>query len=80
MAAARSRRWLLIANDRLDGNEVPLTHEFLGLMLGTQRPGVTVALQGLAERGLISTKRSRIMIIDRKGLERCSNGTYDASG
>jgi CRP-like cAMP-binding protein len=76
----RLARWLLLAHDRLDGDELPLTHEFLGLMLGTQRPGVTIAVQALGERGLISTKRSRITIVDRKGLEKCSNGTYGGCG
>jgi CRP-like cAMP-binding protein len=35
----RLTRWLLMADDRIDGEELPLTHEFLGLMLSTQRPG-----------------------------------------
>lgn len=36
-------RWLLMADDRIDGEELPLTHEFLSLMLGVQRSGVTLA-------------------------------------
>ena len=50
----RLARWLLMANDRIDGNEVPLTHEFLGLMLGTPRPGVTIAVQALEKEELIT--------------------------
>ena len=72
----RLARWLLMADDRIDGDELPLTHEFLGLMLGVRRPGVTVALRALVRAGLISTRRSSIRIIDRKALEENSNGTY----
>ena len=43
----RLARWLLMADDRIDGNHLRLTHEFLSLMLGTQRLGVTIALQAL---------------------------------
>ena len=45
-------------------------------MLGTHRPGVTIALQALEKVGLITTRRSHITIIDRKALEKNSNGTY----
>ena len=72
----RLARWLLMANDRIDGNEVPLTHEFLGLMLGTYRPGVTKAIKALGQAGLVAARRGGISILDRKGLEKRSNGTY----
>jgi CRP-like cAMP-binding protein len=72
----RLARWLLMAQDRLGGETFSLTHEFLGLMLGTHRPGVTLALQALERAGLIATGRGRITIIDRKALQRSSNGTY----
>jgi CRP-like cAMP-binding protein len=72
----RLARWLLMADDRIDSEELPLTHEFLGLMLGTHRPGVTIAIQALEKQGLIAARRARITILDRKGLERNSNGTY----
>jgi hypothetical protein len=48
-------------------------------MLGVQRPGVTLAVQSLAERRLISTKRGRIAILNRKALEKSANGTYEAN-
>jgi CRP-like cAMP-binding protein len=73
---ARLARWLLMADDRIDGGEVPLTHKFLGIMLGVQRPAVTVAVQALEEAGLISAGRKVITIIDRRGLEKMSNGAY----
>jgi CRP-like cAMP-binding protein len=72
----RLARWLLMADDRIDGNALPLTHEFLGLMLGTYRPGVTKAIQALEEEGLIAARRGAISILDRKTLEKRSNGTY----
>jgi CRP-like cAMP-binding protein len=72
----RLARWLLMADDRIDDDELPLTHEFLGLMLGTHRPGVTIALQALEKAGLIAHRRRRITILDRKSLEKRSNGTY----
>ena len=71
----RLARWLLMAADRV-GNELPLTHEFLGLMLGTYRPGVTKAVQALQKEGLIAPRRAGITILDRKALEKRSNGTY----
>ena len=72
----RLARWLLMANDRLRGDEVPLTHEFLSLMLGVRRAGVTVALHYLEHRALIRLARKRIVITDRKGLEAAANGSY----
>jgi len=72
----RLARWLLMADDRIDADELPLTHEFLSIMLGTHRPGVTIALQALETKGLINTRRGSITILNRKALERNSNGTY----
>ena len=73
----RLARWLLMADDRIDGDQLPLTHEFLSLMLGVRRSGVTTALQALEKKGLISRKRGTILILDRKALGGCrSNGTY----
>jgi CRP-like cAMP-binding protein len=70
----RLARWLLMANDRLDGDEIPLTHEFLSLMLGVRRAGVTVALNYLEHRGVIRLSR-QIIITDRKA-QASANGTY----
>jgi CRP-like cAMP-binding protein len=75
----RLARWLLMAHDRIDGDDLSLTHEFLARMLGVRRPGVTVALQGLEMNGLIRAKRGGILIIDRTGLEDSSNGAYIAA-
>jgi CRP-like cAMP-binding protein len=72
----RLARWLLMAHDRLRGDEVPLTHEVLSLMLGVRRAGVTVALHNLAQRGLVRLSRSQVVITDRKGLKEAANGSY----
>jgi CRP-like cAMP-binding protein len=72
----RLARWLLMAQDRIGGDQLPLTHEFLAIMLGVRRPGVTVALNLLEKEGLIKAARGVVAIIDREGLEDHSNGTY----
>ena len=71
----RLARLLLMAADRLEA-ELDLTHELLGRMLGVQRPGITIALQGLKARGGISTARGRIVVCDRRLLEKSANGFY----
>ena len=73
---ARLARWLLMAHDRVDGDDLHLTHEFLGMMLATHRPGVTIAVQALERAGFISARRSNISILKRKALEKYSNGAY----
>jgi CRP-like cAMP-binding protein len=72
----RLARWLLMAQDRLRGEELSLTHEFLALMLGVRRAGVTIALNLLQKRGFIRHGRGRITILDRAGLVRASNQSY----
>jgi hypothetical protein len=61
-----------MAADRLDNGELPLTHEFLAMMLAVRRPGVTVAIQQLERQ----RRRGCIVIVDRAELEKLSNGTY----
>ena len=72
----RLARWLLMAHDRIDGNEMLLTHEFLSVMLGVRRAGVTEALNLLQDAGLIRSRRGKILILDRDRLEKSSDGTY----
>jgi len=72
----RLARWLLMAHDRTDGDTLGLTHEFLSIMLGVRRPGVTHALNLLERVGLIHATRGVITVIDREGLEESSNGAY----
>jgi len=65
----RLARWLLMAHDRTDGDEFAMTHEFLSMMLGVRRAGITVAAGGLQRAGFIRYEQGRIRIIDRHGLE-----------
>jgi CRP-like cAMP-binding protein len=55
----RLARWILMAHDRTGDNTLPLTHEFLSLMLGVRRAGVTEALQSLKRRKLIENGRNK---------------------
>ena len=72
----RLARWLLMAQDRIQDDILPLTHEFLSLMLAVRRPGVTVALDTLRKRKLISYRRGEITIKDRKGMARVAGDAY----
>ncbi len=74
--APRCARWLLQTHDRVRGDEFPLTHDFLGLMLGVRRATVTEAAQTLQARGLIRYHRGVVSITDRAGLERASCECY----
>ena len=74
----RLARWLLMAHDRTDGNELILTHEFLATMLGVRRPGVTVALNFLEKQGCVRVQRKTILVVDRQGLEEAANDAYGA--
>jgi CRP-like cAMP-binding protein len=72
----RLARWLLMAHDRICSDVLELTHEFLALMLGVRRAGVTTALQYFESKGVVSTGRGAVTIQDREGLEECANGLY----
>ena len=72
----RLARWLLMSHDRIEGDELPLIHEFLALMLGVRRAGVTVALHILEGQALIRSSRGKIIVLDRKGLEEAASGLY----
>lgn len=72
----RLARWLLMAHDRLETDELNLTHDFLADMLGVRRPGVSLALNLLEQRGVICRQRGKIRIIDRTGLTKSSRGAY----
>jgi CRP-like cAMP-binding protein len=72
----RLARWLLMAHDRQDDDDLRLTHEFIAIMLGVRRPGVTDALHQLEAKSLIRSNRGAIRIVDRAGLLGVAGGAY----
>ena len=72
----RLARWLLMAHDRLDGDTIAITHEVLALMLGSTRPGVTIAAGALQKAGLIRYARGHLTVVDRVGLEQAACECY----
>ena len=72
----RLARWLLMCHDRGDGDELLLKHEFVSLMLGVRRAGVSLAMQQLEGAGRIRAKRGRVTVLDRKLLEEMADGGY----
>ena len=74
----RLARWLLMSQDRMGGDIVPLTQEFLAHMLGTRRASVTIAAGILQKAGLITYNRGSVKILDRNELEDSACECYSA--
>jgi CRP-like cAMP-binding protein len=72
----RLARWLLMAHDRMTTDAVPLTHEFLAVMLGVRRAGVTVAIHGFERKGLVTTRRGQLTVVNRAGIEQVAGSFY----
>ena len=72
----RLARWILMAHDRTGDKTLPLTHEFLSLMLGVRRPGVTETLQSLRQQKLIENGRNKIVVLNRTGIEKLAGSSY----
>lgn len=75
----RCARWLLMTRDRVDTDDIPLTHEFLAMMLGTGRSGVTIAAATLQQAGFIKYAHGVITIRDRAGLEAATCECYEVA-
>ncbi|HET9161507.1 MAG TPA: Crp/Fnr family transcriptional regulator [Caulobacteraceae bacterium] len=76
---ARLCRWLLLTQDRLCADVLPLTQEHLSIMLGVQRTTVTAAALNLQSKGQIAYSRGKIRVLDRQALMACSCECYDAT-
>jgi CRP-like cAMP-binding protein len=75
----RCCRWMLMTHDRMQSDEFLLTQEFLAMMLGVQRTGVSAAAGALQRAGLIRYKRGNVTILDRRGLIKRSCECYGVS-
>ncbi len=74
----RLARWLLMCQDRVESDLLPVTHEFLGQMLGTGRPSVSLAAGILQRAGMIENVRGTVKILNRKKLEEAACECYRA--
>jgi CRP-like cAMP-binding protein len=75
----RLARWLLLAHDRVDADEFPLTQEFAAMMLGASRPMVSVVAAVLQKSGSISYHRGVVRIVNRRKLEKASCECYQVT-
>ena len=73
----RLARWLLMTQDRVDAGSLPITHDFLATMLGTDRPSVSEAASVLQKKKLIEYTRGAVKIVNRKKLERSACECYE---
>jgi CRP-like cAMP-binding protein len=74
----RLARWILMAHDRGDGNELPLTQEFMALMLCVQRPSITVIARILQQAGMIRYTQGKVTVTDRDAFEATACDCYRA--
>jgi CRP-like cAMP-binding protein len=72
----RLARWLLMAQDRVSSELLPITHDFLATMLGTDRPSVSLAAGVLQKAGVIEYRRGSVKILNRVELERAACECY----
>lgn len=66
----RLARWLVLAHERVDGDELPVTHELLATMLGVRRPGVSESLGALEESGVLAKSRGMLKVVNAEALKK----------
>lgn len=71
----RIARWMAMTHDRIDGDEIWVTHDALSLMLSIRRSSIAFATAALQQSGLIRTGRGRFTVLDRAGLNRTARNT-----
>ena len=76
VVAQRMARWMLMTRDRVNSNEFRITQEFLALMLGVRRVGVSVEMSALRDRKVLAYRRGIITILDQGGLVAAACGCY----
>ena len=74
----RLARWLLMCHDRTDGDDIYLTHEFIGMMIAAQRSGVTLTLHVLEGYGAIKSSRGKVTVMNRSLLAETAGDSYGA--
>lgn len=72
----RLARWVLLSNDRIESNQLPLPRELLAKMLGRNHSGVSVAASTLERAGLITYNGAELEIVDRERLESVACSCY----
>ncbi len=72
----RLARWLLMTQDRVDSGSLPITHDFIATMLGTDRPSVSVAAGALQKKKMIEYTRGAVKIVNRRKLEAAACECY----
>ncbi|MDF0664159.1 MULTISPECIES: Crp/Fnr family transcriptional regulator [unclassified Rhizobium] len=72
----RLARWILMSHDRIEGDNLLVTHDFLAVMLGVRRPGISESLAILEGEGMIKALRANIVVLNRAKLIRMAGGSY----
>jgi CRP-like cAMP-binding protein len=72
----RLARWILMSHDRMKDDVLNVTHEFIALMLGVRRAGITAAMHVLEGNHLVKSRRNKLQVVDREGLIAITAGAY----